>query len=128
MVDRMRQMKFPKHTKLWTIIGVVILLIVVLGITAFDFVTEYIWMDSLSFGGIYTKILYTKLLLEVTGFVLFCIIAFIASYYIRDSYMNHVSYILLAPLVEHVEYDYALLSLAALVIGLFGSRLIDGMG
>src|SRR5699024_8615284 len=82
MVDRMRQMKFPKHTKLWTIIGVVILLIVVLGITAFDFVTEYIWMDSLSFGGIYTKILYTKLFLAVSGFVLFFILTFITAYFI----------------------------------------------
>lgn len=128
MVDRMRQMKFPKHTKMWTIIGVVILLIVVLGITAFDFVTEYIWMDSLSFGGIYTKILYTKLFLAVSGFVLFFILTFITAYFIRHSYMNHFSYLQLPPVVKQKKYAYALMALAALVIGLIGSSIIQGVG
>src|SRR5699024_3978913 len=109
MVDRMRQLKIPKHTNLWTIIGVVLLLLVVLGITAFEFITESIRMDSLSFGGVYTKILYTKLLLAVSGFVLFFILTFITVYFIRLSYMNHFSYIQLPPVVKQKKYIYPIM-------------------
>src|SRR5699024_12338608 len=73
-----------------TTILVLLCLIIVLYI-AFQLYTEFIWMDTLDFGNVYTTILYSKVLLGVSAFILFFLLAFLTLYWIWLSYMNHFS-------------------------------------
>src|SRR5699024_4416578 len=90
--------------------------------------TDYIWMDSLSFGSVYTKVLYTKVILAASGFVLFFILTFITSYFIRSSYMNHFSYVQLPPIIKKKKYIYPLMILISFIVGIAGSGIVQGIG
>ena len=101
-----------KRSKLMLSIILVLLLLFILGTFAFRLFTDYIWMDSLSFGSVYTTVLYTKVLLGVSGFVLFFVLTFGTIYWLRVSYMNHFSYVQLPPIVKLKvripDYDFHL--------------------
>src|SRR5699024_5170343 len=126
MAGNRKQFTFPKRTKGITISALILLVIVAIAITAYQFLTDYIWMDSLSFGIVYTKILYTKIIIAVSGFVLFFIFTFITMYFIRFSYMNHFSHVQLPPVVKQKKYIYPLMLFVSLIIGLIGSGIIQG--
>src|SRR5690625_2253523 len=66
-----------------------LIILFILTYVAFHLFTEYIWMDTLGFGNVYTTILYSKVLLGITGFVLFFGLTFLTVYWIRLSYMSH---------------------------------------
>src|SRR5690625_7162277 len=66
-----------------------IIILTILGTFIFQFLTEYIWMDSLPFQTIFTTIFSTKVGLGVSGFFLFSITAFITFSWVLSSYVNH---------------------------------------
>src|SRR5699024_9552462 len=75
-----------------TVVGYIalfLLVILVLALIAFYFLTEYIWMDSLGFETIFTTILGNKILLVSVGFLLFGVSSFFTLYWIRRSYLSH---------------------------------------
>src|SRR5699024_11296342 len=77
-----------KRSKNFLIAGLVLLLLVIIGVFAFQVATEYIWMDSLSFGDVYTIVLYTKVVLSVSGFILFFLFSLGISYWFRICYLS----------------------------------------
>lgn len=108
-------------------VGIVIFLIVISYI-GFQLFTEYIWMDTLNFGKIYTTILYSKVLLGISGFVLFFILTFLTLYWIRLSYMNHFSPVQLPSFVAKGKIAHLIMGASAAFIGLIGSLIVQGLG
>src|SRR4051812_40050074 len=70
-------------------VALVVLAIMIMGSFIFQFLTEYIWMDSLGFEKVFTTILANRILLSVIGFLLFAVGSFITLSWIRRSYMSH---------------------------------------
>src|SRR5699024_11979133 len=92
------------------IAGFVFLLLVIIVVFAFQVATEYIWMDSLSFGDVYTKVLYTKVALSVSGFILFFLLSLGTAYWIRNSYLSHFSPSQLPPVVKQKKLAFPLIA------------------
>ena len=117
-----------KRSKNFLIAGLVLLLLVIIGVFAFQVATEYIWMDSLSFGDVYTKVLYTKVALSVSGFILFFLLSLGTAYWIRNSYLSHFSPSQLPPVVKQKKLAFPLIAVIAIFVGIIGSGIVQGVG
>ncbi|GAB4075172.1 UPF0182 family protein [Barrientosiimonas marina] len=112
-------------------IGYVVLAVIVLviaGLFAMQIMTDYYWMDSLNFSSVFTKILTSKVLLGVAGFILFAICTFITLFWIRRSYVKHFDSNQLPPILKRRKIMTAIMLGIAAIIGLFGSSIIQGVG
>lgn len=109
-----------------TIITLVLLLIT--SIVAYRVSTNYIWMDSLEFSSIYTTILYSKVTIGLSGFVLFFLLTYVTLYFIRHSYMNHFDETQLPEIVNKKRFALPIILLAATFIGVLGSLIVQGIG
>ncbi|MFD1363580.1 UPF0182 family membrane protein [Lentibacillus salinarum] len=105
-----------------------IILVVIAGLFALQLITDYIWMDTLDFSGVFTTILTSKLLLGVAGFVLFAVGTFVTLFWIRRSYLKHFQSSQLPPLLEKRKIMMAIMLGISAVVGLFGSSIIQGVG
>ena len=74
--------------RIGTIVGILFLILIV-GSIVVNWFTDYIWMDSLDFGTVFTTILSTKIVLGLAGFILFAIITFVTIYWIKRAYQSH---------------------------------------
>src|SRR5699024_7554773 len=106
----------------------VLLLLVIIGVFAFQVATEYIWMDSLSFGDVYTKVLYTKVALSVSGFILFFLLRLGSVYWFRNSYLFHFSTIIFTLIVKKTKLAFLLIAVIAIFVGIIGSGIVQGVG
>src|SRR5690625_6799986 len=93
-----------KWTKRLGILAIVLIVIIAIGLTAVHFVTNYIWMDSLQYGNVFTTILFSKVVLALSGFLLFFICTFITLYWARQNYMSHFSHHQLPKFVSNCKY------------------------
>src|SRR5699024_595012 len=98
------------------------------GSMLFGIFTDYIWMGTIGFEAVYTTMLYSKITLGISGFVLFFILSFITLYFIRLSYMKHFSHVQLPPYVRQAKIAYGVMILGALLIGVIGSLIVQGLG
>ena len=121
--DRMKRL-----SKRFSITVGIVIFLIVLSYIGFQLFTEYIWMDTLNFGEVYTTILYSKVLLGVSGFVLFFILTFLTLYWIRLSYMNHFSPVQLPSFIAKGKTAYLIIGASAVFIGLTGSLIVQGLG
>lgn len=120
--------QITKWTKRIGIIALIIVGLIAIGLVAVHFVTNYIWMDSLQFGNVYTTILFSKVVLALSGFLLFFLCTFITLYWIRQNYMGHFSHHQLPKLVSNWKYAIMMIILASVIIGIFGSSIVQGLG
>lgn len=120
--------KFQHVSKRFSITLAVILLLITIAIFAFRIATNYIWMDSLQFGSIYTTLLYSKVTIGLTGFILFFLLTFMTLYFIRLSYMKHFSPVQLPSVVRENRFAYGIIFLGAAIVGIFGSMIIQSIG
>src|SRR5690625_4819243 len=109
------------------IIGTIVAIIII-GFTVVHFVTDYIWMDSLSYGDVYTKILFSKVILALSGFILFFTFTLLTLYWIRKNYLQHFLPQQLPTAVANRRYAWLLKILISIVVGIFGSSIIQGLG
>ncbi|HLS66769.1 MAG TPA: UPF0182 family protein [Pseudogracilibacillus sp.] len=107
---------------------IVILALIVLGVIAFNIVTEYIWMNSLNFEKVYTTILYSKVSLATAGFILFFILTFITLFFIRRSFTKQFSEVQLPDFIKEKKVAFSLIALIAVFIGVIGSVIVQGLG
>ncbi|RKQ35913.1 UPF0182 family protein [Oceanobacillus halophilus] len=109
------------------ILGIIFILFI-LGTIGLKWVTEYIWMDSLDFGSVFTTIFTTKLMLGVIGFVLFAVITYITLFWIRRAYTTHFDAHQLPPIFNQKKVMNWIIAGASLFIGLIGSLTVQGIG
>lgn len=117
-----------KRVKWFLNILIFVIVVVVLGGVAVHFWTDYIWMDSLGFGSVFTTILGSKVLLAGAGFLLFAGAMFVTSVWIYRTYVHELAAEQLPPLFFSRKKVYAILLGISAVIGFFGSSLTQGLG
>lgn len=109
------------------IVLAIIILIVLIGFI-YRFLTEYIWMDSLGFEKIFTTVLWSKIILGVSGFIIFALSAFITLYWILRSYVSHFhSSQLPSFILKRNQMIWIIIGIAFL-FGLVGSSITQGIG
>jgi len=128
-INRNQMKKFQKIGR-WTgiIIGILFLLFI-LGTIAFQWITEYIWMDSLDFGSVFTTILGSKVALGAAGFVLFGFVTWLTVFWIRKTYLGHFdTHQLPAFFTERKLVMNGAIIAIAVFTGLIGSVIVQGVG
>lgn len=121
--------KVPKMSRRFLISIIVIAILLIVGITAYRIATSYIWMDTLNFGSIYTTILYSKVIIGLTGFIVFFILTYITLYFIQRSYsryfplMNANIFI-----VGKKRWMYGVMVIIAIIVGIIGSMIVSSIG
>ncbi|UZD14884.1 UPF0182 family membrane protein [Virgibacillus natechei] len=127
----MSQQQIEKFKKLGSrfgiIVGILIFLLVV-GVIGFQWIVDYIWMDSLDFGNVYTTILGSKVMLGVVGFILFSVVTYFTLFWIRRSYTKHFDSHQLPPIILKRKIMNALLLGVAIIAGALGSLIVQGVG
>ena len=128
-VDRKKFKKVQKFSG-WTgaIIGILLLLFA-FGTATFQWVTEYIWMDSLDFGSVFTVILKSKFMLGVAGFVIYGFVTWLTIFWIRRSYLSHFDEEQLPSFFyqKKVVINGSMIAIA-IFIGFIGSTITQGVG
>lgn len=134
MVDmntQFTQQQVDRFKKIGKIIGYIILIIGIIligGIFAFSFLTEYIWMDSLKFATVFTTVFKNKVILVVIGFLLFAITSYVTLFWIRRSYLSHFSRAQLPSLILDRKIMTWIMIGISIIVGLIGSSLTQGLG
>jgi len=126
--NRGRKITWNKKFNWIGYIVLAIILVVIAGLFSLQLITDYIWMDSLDFSGVFTTILTSKVLLGAAGFVLFAIGTFITLYWIRRSYIKHFDSSQLPPILDRRKTMMLMMLGISAVVGLFGSSIIQGVG
>lgn len=125
-----KKVKKAKRFSGWTgaVIGILLLLFIV-GTMTLQVITDYIWMNSLDFGSVFTTILNSKLMLGGAGFVIYGFVTWLTLFWIKRSYFSHFdSQQLPAFLNERkVVMNGAVLAIA-IFVGLIGSTIVQGVG
>ncbi|WP_226376858.1 UPF0182 family membrane protein [Oceanobacillus halotolerans] len=109
------------------IVGIIIFLLII-GLFVLNYVTDYIWMDTIGFGSVFTTILGSKVLLGVIGFVLFFGVTYFTFFWIRRSYLSHFDEHQLPKIILSRKISNAIIAAIGLFIGLIGSSVIQGFG
>src|SRR5690625_6386825 len=84
-------------------------------------------MDSIDFSSVYTTILYSKVTIGVTGFVLFFILTFITLYVIRYSCTKHFAPGQLPGIVSSNRLALSLIGFISIFIGLVGGSILQSI-
>nr|WP_042150300.1 UPF0182 family protein [Paucisalibacillus sp. EB02] len=106
----------------------VIILLVIVGALSVSFITDFIWMDSLGFRDIFTTILGSKVLLAGIGFIVFLVLSAITFFWVRSTYISHLKQEQLPPIILEKKKSSFIIFGVSIVIGLFGSALVQGIG
>ncbi|WP_067725118.1 UPF0182 family membrane protein [Oceanobacillus damuensis] len=124
------QMKKLQKLGSWSgVIIVVLFLLFILGTVAFQWVTEYIWMDSIGFSTVFMTVLGSKLMLGAAGFVIFGIVTWLTVFWVRRSYLSHFDPNQLpAFFYQKKMVMNGIIIVIAVFAGLIGSVIVQGVG
>ncbi|MFD1848853.1 UPF0182 family protein [Oceanobacillus bengalensis] len=120
--------KFKKLGSRFGVIFGILLFVFILGTIGIKWFTDYIWMDSLDFGTVFTTIFTTKILLGVAGFILFTAITYVTLFWIKRSYTTHFDPHQLPALFQQKKAINWIITGIALFIGIIGSLTVQGLG
>lgn len=120
--------KTPKFSKGKIITLSVIAFIILVGILSVGLLTDYIWMDSEGFRSVFTTVLSSKVLLAAIGFVVFLVLSLSTLFWIRSSYISYLDKERLPQVILNKKTSSAIIFGTSLLIGLFGSSLVQGIG
>lgn len=119
---------FKNVSKRFSFISFLIVALLIILYVAFHIYTNYIWMDTLGFSSIYTTILSSKVMLGISGFVIFFLLTFGTLYWIRLSYMNQFKSGELPLFIINKKPSFFLIAFASFLVGIMGSLIVQGIG
>jgi len=124
------QLKKFRKLGSWTgIILIILFLLLIFGSVAFQWITEYIWMDSIDYGTVFTTILTSKVSLGLAGFIIFGFVTWLTVYWIRRTYLSHFDSRQLPAFFSEKKFAMNGIILAiAVLAGLIGSTIVQGVG
>lgn len=125
-IDGMRH--FFRRSKTLIIILAVIAGLIALSLLAIHLMTDYIWMDHLQFGEVFTTILYSKASIVVVGFIIFFISLLATLYWIKYTYVNHFHISQLPKLIANKKSFFTFSIIISILFGLFGSSIVQNLG
>ncbi|MBU5467147.1 UPF0182 family protein [Virgibacillus sp. MSJ-26] len=120
--------KIKKFGKRIGTIVAVLLFVVIIGLITFQWLTNYIWMDSLGFGKVFTTIFTSKVYLGVAGFLIFSVISYFTLFWIRFSYMGHLGSEGVPPIIRYRKSSTLIMLAISVFLGLLGSSIVQGVG
>src|SRR5699024_2949121 len=123
--------QLEKWKKIGTRIGAIfafILLLIIIALPVFQWLIDYIWMDTLGFANVYTTMLTSKIILGISGFLLFSITFYFTLFWVRRSYLSHFDTHQLPPVVLNRKTSTLIMLGVAILSGLFGSLIVQSIG
>ncbi|WP_087974335.1 UPF0182 family protein [Oceanobacillus rekensis] len=128
-INRNQMKKFQKLGSWSGVIIGILLLLFILGAVAFQWITEYIWMDSVAFGNVFKTVLGSKLMLGAAGFVIFGLVTWVTVFWVRRSYLSHFDPNQLPAFFYQKKMAMNGIIIAiAVFAGLLGSVIVQGVG
>nr|WP_239534196.1 UPF0182 family protein [Thalassobacillus pellis] len=106
----------------------IVLLLFLLVLISLQWITDYIWMDSLGYKDVYTTVFGSKILLGVIGFISFFALTFVTFTWIRRNYLKHFTPEQLPAFVQQKKWSILAVIGVAGVVGLIGSSIVQGIG
>src|SRR5699024_7989756 len=123
--------QMEKWKKIMSRIGYTVLFLLlafIIALVVFQYLTEYIWMDTLGFAQVFTTIIKSKITLVAVGFVLFAAVTYITLFWIRRSYLSHFDTVQLPKIMlDRKKMTWIFIGIS-FVVGLFGSSIVQGVG
>lgn len=124
-----KQIARLKKTAIWlSILFLFIFIIFFAGLPILNWLTDYIWMETLGFEQVFMKILESKVILGGAGFILFAITMYFTLFFIRKSYLNHFDARQVVSVVENGKISNLIMIAVAFFFGLIGSAITQGFG
>ncbi|MGM8366800.1 UPF0182 family membrane protein [Virgibacillus sp. W0181] len=120
--------KWGKIGKRMRFIIALLLVLIVVGFIVFQWLTDYIWMDTLGYESIFMTIFTSKVALGVSGFVLFFICTYFTLFWIRHTYVSHFGREQLPPIMLHRKQMSLIMLGCSAVVGVIGSTILQGVG
>ncbi|MFC2949779.1 UPF0182 family membrane protein [Virgibacillus sediminis] len=120
--------KMKRFGKKTGIIAGIVLAFFILILLSFNWITDYIWMETLGFSNVFTTILGSKILLGVIGFILFMALTYITLSWIRNAYVGHFHRNQLPPFLEERKKSRPILLGLSIIVGAIGSSVVQGIG
>lgn len=120
--------KIKKFGKSVGIIVAVLLFLVIIGLMTFQWLTDYIWMDTLGFEKVFTTIFSSKIYLGLAGFLLFGVITYFTMFWIRHSYLKHLGPEGVPAIIRYRKSSTLIMLALSVFIGIIGSSIIQGVG
>src|SRR5690625_1701128 len=127
-INKKRLKQVQKMSGAVGIIFLIALFIMMVMIPAFQWLIDYIWMDTLGYGSVYTTMLTSKIVLALSGFVLFFLTLFFTLFWIRKTYLSHFDANQLPPLVLNRKASLFTIIIIAILSGFIGSFIVQGIG
>lgn len=109
------------------VIAVLVILLIVL-LSTFSWITDYIWMDSLGFEKVYITILSSRIMLGVAGFVLFAVLTYFTLSWILRVYVHHFGPQSLPAYFPSKKLGVLIKAVIAILVGAVGSGIVKGVG
>lgn len=124
-----QNIQIPKRKTRWIFyIIIALILLAILGAAFVHYATEYIWMSNLGFAQVFTKVIGTKAVLAVAGFLLFALVTYVTLFWIYRIYKRTFSKGELPPLFYSGKVMTLILGAISVIVGLFGSSIVQGVG
>ncbi|SEA99489.1 hypothetical protein SAMN05421743_11266 [Thalassobacillus cyri] len=127
MPTRQKQKLKKFGSLLGRIFGVFVVLAVLLALTL-NWITDYIWMDSLGFQSVYMTIFTSKIMLGVTGFLIFFLLMYVTLASVRRTYISFFDRERLPAILLNKKWSRLILIGISALVGLFGSSIVQGIG
>ncbi|WP_337194037.1 UPF0182 family protein [Pontibacillus yanchengensis] len=108
--------------------AMILFVLLILSLLSFNWITDYIWMGTVGYQESYMTILTSKLMLGVVGFIVFSIFSYIMFSWVRRVYVGYFTNEQLPGVVTSKKLSRLLLLLISLIIGFFGSSIVQGVG
>lgn len=105
-----------------------LLLLVIIGLMTFQWLTDYIWMDTLGFKKVFTTIFSSKIYLGLAGFLLFSVITYVTLFWIRHSYLKHLGPEGVPTIIRYRKSSTLIMLALTVFVGIIGSSIIQGVG
>lgn len=106
----------------------ILFILVIIGWPTFKWIVDYIWMNTLGFGHVFTTVLSSKIILGFTGFILFGVTTMITLHWIRRVYISHFGSHQVSTILRKKTTMNLIILFIALIIGLVGSVIVQGIG
>lgn len=123
--------EIERYARLGKRIGYIVLSIValfVISAAVLGMMAKYVWMDTLGYNDVYMTILTSKVILGVSGFLLFFICTLVTLIWIRSSYLKQFRARQLPGVVYFKKPAYAIMVVVGIIIGIIGSLIVQGVG
>ncbi|MFG6120834.1 UPF0182 family membrane protein [Thalassobacillus sp. B23F22_16] len=127
MPTRQKQKLKKFGSLLGAVFGLFIVVAIILMLTL-NWITDYIWMDSLGFKSVFTTIFTSKLLLGIGGFLIFFLLTYVTLSWVRKTYIVYFDRERLPSILFSKKWSQLIMIALAAFVGLLGSSIVQGIG